>query len=155
MPNFLVLIILSVFNSCTSGQIAEEPPHLTRREVENVSKQLEAEVETRYPKIHHRLVNRYINSLGQTIISRNKERMPPLPYEFRVLRSEEIHAFSLPSGIIYITLGVLRHLDLEGQVAAVLTHELAHQAAGHSLLVWRQRLAVRGAYREYFASPLG
>jgi beta-barrel assembly-enhancing protease len=96
-------------------------------------------VEREFPLLKHKLVNRYVNTLGQSIVSRNPD-MPPLPYEFRVLRSNDVLVLSLPGGIIYITLGALRAVELEGQLAAALAHELAHQQLGHPLIVWRRRV---------------
>jgi predicted Zn-dependent protease len=66
--------------------------------------------------------------------------MPPLPYEFRVLKTNDVGAFSLPGGIIYVTLGMLRTTDMEGQFASALAHELAHQELNHPLISWRKRV---------------
>jgi predicted Zn-dependent protease len=80
-----------------------------------------------------------VNNLGQSIVSRNPD-MPPLVYEFRVLRSNDVLVFSLPGGTVYISLGTLRAMELEGQLAAALAHELAHQQLGHPLILWRRKV---------------
>jgi predicted Zn-dependent protease len=96
-------------------------------------------VEAEFPLIKHKLVNRYVNNLGQSIVSRNPD-MPPLAYEFRVLRNNDVFVFSLPGGIVYISLGTLRAMDLEGQLAGALAHELAHQQLNHPLILWRRKV---------------
>jgi predicted Zn-dependent protease len=100
---------------------------------------LGARVEEEFPPLKHQLVNRYVNTLGQSIVSRNPD-MPPLPYEFKVLRSNEIFVFSLPGGVVYISLGAIRAAELEGHLAAALAHELAHQQLNHPLQVWRRKV---------------
>lgn len=98
-----------------------------------------AAVEENYPLLKHKGVNRYITTLGQSIVSRNKD-LPPLPYEFRVLRTNEIFMFSLPGGVMYLSLGLLRFVEIEGQLAAAIAHELAHQKLNHYLTMWRKRV---------------
>jgi predicted Zn-dependent protease len=57
----------------------------------------------------------------------------PYQFEFNVLADEEtINAFALPGGPIFITAGLLNHLETEGQLAGVLAHEMGHVAARHS-----------------------
>ena len=112
---------------------------LTRSEVEYLSEKMVAAVEVEYPLLKHKMVNRYLNSLGQSLVA-NNPAMPPLPYEFRVVKSNDVFAFSLPGGIIYISLGALRAMELEGQLAAALAHELAHQQLNHPLISWRRKV---------------
>jgi predicted Zn-dependent protease len=42
-----------------------------------------------------------------------------------------VNAFALPGGYIYITTGLLKELNSEAQLAAVLAHETAHVTARH------------------------
>lgn len=52
--------------------------------------------------------------------------------EFKVLNSEQVNAFALPGGKIYVTRGLLSRLENEAQLAAILSHEIAHVARGHT-----------------------
>jgi predicted Zn-dependent protease len=54
------------------------------------------------------------------------------PFTFRVLDSPVVNAFALPGGYIYVTRGLLSHLDNEAQLAVVLGHEIVHVAARHA-----------------------
>jgi len=141
---FFLFISFLFSIACSTQHLQHDGGALTRSEVEWLSKNLSENIEKRYSPLKHKLVNRYVDGLGQYIVSHNSQ-MPPLPYEFRVLKSNEVHIFSLPGGIVYITLGTLRAFDLEGQLAAAIAHELAHQQLGHSLTLWRKRVnASRG-----------
>ena len=125
--------------SCASKAFDQDGGDLKRSEVEYISARLRDATEQEYPLLKHKLVTRYVDALGQAIVSRNRE-MPPLPYEFRVLKANEILAFSLPGGIVYVSLGLLRAVEFEGQLAAAISHELAHQELNHPLIVWRRRV---------------
>ena len=54
-------------------------------------------------------------------------------YQFRVLPLEEPRASGGPGGIIFISTGFLRSLGSEEELAAVLSHELAHVQRGHGV----------------------
>jgi len=45
---------------------------------------------------------------------------------YRLLDSNELNAVSLPGGRVYITRGLYARLSSDGQLAAVLAHEMAH-----------------------------
>jgi predicted Zn-dependent protease len=132
-------LLAALLGSCSGESLQQDGGDLTRTEVEYLSGRMTEAVEREFPVIKHKLVNRYVSSLGQTMVSRNPA-MPPLPYEFRVLKSSDIFVFSLPGGIIYVSLGLLRSMELEGQLAAALAHELAHQQLNHPLLQWRKKV---------------
>lgn len=136
-PIFFLLLFFAT--ACASSNLEQDGGDLTRGEVEVLSRKMSAAVEKEYPLLKHTLVNRYVNNLGQSLVSRNPD-MPPLAYEFRVLRSNDDLVFSLPGGIVYITLGTLRAVEIEGQLAAALAHELAHQQLNHPLILWRRKV---------------
>ena len=58
----------------------------------------------------------------------------PLPYEVRIIRDEMINAFSLPGGTVYFTTGILDFLRTDGEIAAILAHELIHADMGHVVI---------------------
>jgi predicted Zn-dependent protease len=74
-------------------------------------------------------VQRYVSDIGLRTVraaSRND-----LSWQFRVLDSQEVNAFALPGGKIYITRGLLTKLENEAQLAAILGHEVAHVIRDH------------------------
>jgi len=48
-----------------------------------------------------------------------------------VLRDSKLNAFSIGDGHIFVTEGILRFVDSEAELAALLSHEFAHHIAGH------------------------
>src|SRR5687767_1600 len=73
----------------------------------------------------------YVNELGQRL-ARNSHR-PDLEWHFTVVDADDINAFALPGGYIYITRGIMAYLNSEAELAAVVGHEIGHVTARHSV----------------------
>lgn len=52
-------------------------------------------------------------------------------YTFKVVDAPELNAFALPGGPIFVNRGILEAARTDGEVAAVLAHEIAHVALRH------------------------
>ncbi|MEQ9103415.1 MAG: M48 family metalloprotease [Rhodothermales bacterium] len=81
---------------------------------------------------------RYVDSLGQALLEVSHLRRPgadpewaTTPFTFRVLDSPVVNAFALPGGFVYVTRGLMAHLENEAQLAVVLGHEIGHVAGRH------------------------
>ncbi|SES37158.1 Putative Zn-dependent protease [Rhizobium sp. NFR03] len=74
-----------------------------------------------------RLVARITGAL--TAVSEN----PNQSYRITLLNSPAINAFALPGGYLYVTRGLLALADDASEVAAVLSHEMAHVTANHGI----------------------
>ncbi|MDH3645250.1 MAG: M48 family metalloprotease [Gammaproteobacteria bacterium] len=72
----------------------------------------------------------YVQAIGERL-GANSHR-PELTYHFTLLDSEEINAFALPGGYIYITRGIMAYMNTEAELAAVLGHEIGHVTARHA-----------------------
>jgi Zn-dependent protease with chaperone function len=64
-----------------------------------------------------------------TLVSEN----PQQAYRITVLNSPAVNAFALPGGYLYVTRGLLALANDASEVAAVLSHEMAHVTANHGL----------------------
>ena len=76
-------------------------------------------------------LTRYINLVGKTIGDLSDR--PNLTYHFAILNSQEQNAFAAPGGYIFVTIGLLRTLKNEAELAGVLAHEVAHITQKHML----------------------
>src|SRR6185503_2883778 len=76
-------------------------------------------------------LQRYVSGLG-TQLARASER-PNLPWSFTVIDDPQVNAFALPGGPIFITRGILTHMNSEAQLVSVLGHETGHVTAKHSV----------------------
>lgn len=73
----------------------------------------------------------YINKVGARVAAESSRE--EITYTFTVLDDNMINAFALPGGFIYITRGMLLHMNSESELAAVLGHEIAHVTEKHAL----------------------
>ena len=73
----------------------------------------------------------YVRRVGMGLIDHVEPVYLDLPWEFFVLDSDQINAFALPGGKVFITMGLLSKLSSEGQLAGVLGHEIGHVTARH------------------------
>ncbi|MCM8822336.1 MAG: M48 family metallopeptidase [Candidatus Omnitrophica bacterium] len=60
-----------------------------------------------------------------TRIAANNDR-PHLPYKFKVIEKNEVNAFSIPGGFVYVYTGLLKQIDSPDELACVIGHEVAH-----------------------------
>ncbi|YAI81996.1 MAG: M48 family metallopeptidase [cyanobacterium endosymbiont of Rhopalodia sterrenbergii] len=74
-------------------------------------------------------INQFINEIGQKLASvagRNE-----FEYEFYIVMDENINAFALPGGKIFINAGVIAKTNSEAEIAGLIAHELAHTVLSH------------------------
>ena len=77
-------------------------------------------------------VQAYVRAVGQRVAGAVRHTdLPQLSYQFTVLDSDVVNAFALPGGPVYVTRGLLENLKTEGQLAAVLAHEITHINSRH------------------------
>jgi predicted Zn-dependent protease len=74
---------------------------------------------------------RYIQQLGSQIAAEGER--PQLPWTFRVVDDPAVNAFALPGGFIYVTRGLLAHMNSEAELASVVGHEIGHVTARHTV----------------------
>jgi len=76
-------------------------------------------------------VQAYIAEVGHKLAKYTEADYPSLPWEFTLLNSDIINAFSLPGGKVYISKGLAEKFDNEAELAGVLGHEIGHVVAEH------------------------
>jgi predicted Zn-dependent protease len=74
---------------------------------------------------------KYVEGIGMRLAAISER--PNLPWTFRVIDDPVVNAFALPGGFIYVTRGILAHLNNEAELAGVMGHEVGHVTAQHSV----------------------
>ena len=96
-----------------------------------------------YGAYDHAGIAAYVDSVGQKLAAASHE--PNLQWHFTLLDDPTVNAFAMPGGYIYITRGILEHLNPEAQLAGVLGHEIGHVTARHTAAqITRQQLGAVG-----------
>ncbi|MFN8345152.1 MAG: M48 family metalloprotease [Spirosomataceae bacterium] len=74
-----------------------------------------------------------VKKIGQGIVQNTEAKNSPYQFDFHVLADPEtINAFAVPGGQVFITMGLLKRLKSEDQLAGVLGHEIGHVIGRHS-----------------------
>ncbi|MBS1149122.1 MAG: putative Zn-dependent protease [Myxococcaceae bacterium] len=76
-------------------------------------------------------LNAYLSQVGRNLASYSPR--PEIVWTFGVLESPTVNAFSAPGGYVFVTTGLLKMIDNEAQLAAVLAHEIGHISGRHAL----------------------
>ena len=117
-----LLGLLGLLGACASISQQQEV-EMGAQEAQQISAQL--------PLVQDATINSYVNSLGRTIA--NTTSRNDLRWQFAVVNTEQINAFALPGGFIYVNRGVLSRASNESELAGVLGHEIEHVVQRHSL----------------------
>lgn len=90
-------------------------------------------------ELHKEIIKKYkITTEGQARVVRigqkivNTSRRSNLKYNFFVYQANEINAFATPGGYIYVATGLLK-ISSDDELASVMSHEVGHIVARHSL----------------------
>ncbi len=81
------------------------------------------------PELEDKAIQEYVNGVAQVVAMHSDLKVP---LHISVLQSREINAFALPGGYLFVERGLLEAADDESELAGVLAHEMAHDAARHS-----------------------
>jgi predicted Zn-dependent protease len=66
-----------------------------------------------------------VAEIGQKVVAASGNQSG-FTFHFYVLNSPDVTTFSAPGGPVYVTTGLLRHLQSEDELAVMLGHEIAH-----------------------------
>lgn len=140
-------ILLAAAFLFTPACVTERNPVTGKRQMlgfswsqeQQIGKDADAEIVEQYGLYDDPELQAYVNRVGQKVLAETELRDPQAaaqyrdtPFTFRVLNSTVVNAFAVPGGYVYVTRGLVTHLDNEAQLAVVLGHEIGHVAARHS-----------------------
>lgn len=103
---------------------------LSEKEEIDLGRASAAQVEKEVVLLNDAQTVRFVEHLGQALVGQSQRNN--IPYTFKVVNTDDINAFALPGGFIYLHRGVLDRVDREEEVAGVMAHEISHVVARHS-----------------------
>lgn len=86
-------------------------------------------------------IQEYVNRLGQQIVPEDSDKL----YSFKVVAHPIPYAYTLSTGTILVSTGMISVLENEAQLAYILAHEVAHVYKDH----WRIKVMLPLAEFEY------
>ena len=95
-----------------------------------LGRQLAVEADREVRLVDDQLVPEYVNRVGQNIALHSDAGMP---FTIKIIDSDDVNAFALPGGYLYVSRGVLKAADSEAELAWFMAHLIGHVAARHGL----------------------
>lgn len=131
------MITVSLFISLSLSAYADGLPDLGDISQETISPQQERiigeqsmyQIRADKSYLNDAEVADYLNSLGATLVYHSSE--PGQPFEFFAINDNAINAFAMPGGFIGVNTGLILAAQSESELAAVLSHEIAHVTQHH------------------------
>ena len=134
---FTALLIILSFFTFACGIVRTSPFGETSLILIPTSEEVEIgraaarQIEARSIMCKDPVINNYVNWVGQKIAKVCDRH--DITYHYKVIESNELNAFSLPGGWVYIYTGLLKHLKNEADLAFVLGHETGHIVGRHAI----------------------
>ncbi|HXE74135.1 MAG TPA: M48 family metallopeptidase [Candidatus Xenobia bacterium] len=94
-----------------------------------LGQQLSAQVEASSRLLRDSRVQRFVDDVVQNLV-RNSDSQ--VPFTVKIIDSDEVNAFALPGGYLYVNTGLILEAETESELAGVLAHEIAHVTARHT-----------------------
>ncbi len=141
----VALALLAAFPACATNPATGSRQLMLVSEAQEIEmgRQADKEVEGAFGLYPDEKVQAYVARLGASLAA-GSER-PNLPWTFRVVDDPTVNAFALPGGFIYVTRGLMTHLNSEAELVSVLGHEIGHVTARHSAaMISKQQFAMLG-----------
>jgi hypothetical protein len=96
-----------------------------------LGKRAATDAEKQLPLCNAPKVDAYLTELGTRLAQKLPTGGVQYPFEFHCVNDKAINAFALPGGYVFVNRGAIEAADNEGQLAAVMAHELSHVALRH------------------------
>src|SRR5688572_21821407 len=112
-----VALVASLAAAAACGGVSDE------QEVEVGRKSVE-QIEAQLPLVRDPVATRYLTDLGLDIARRSSRAS--LDWRFSIVDSDQVNAFAVPGGFIYVNRGLIERARTLDELAGVLGHEIAH-----------------------------
>lgn len=93
-----------------------------------------AQVEREFPILNDRESTLYVQDVGRRLVNAIPRQFdqPAFNYQFKIVNASDLNAFALPGGPMYVNRGMIEKARNEGEMAGVMSHEIAHVALRHA-----------------------
>ena len=128
-----VVLVAAASGGCATNPVTGKTDVVTMTAEQEVAigREMHPKTLQQFGRYDDEALQAYVNEIGQKI-ARVSHR-PELQYTFTVLDTQDINAFALPGGYVYITRGIMAYLNSEAELVAVLGHEVGHVTARHAV----------------------
>ncbi|MFW5966053.1 MAG: M48 family metallopeptidase [Persicimonas sp.] len=100
-------------------------------EEEQLGEEMRAELLKEVDLLDNEEIQSYVDSLGRRAVRAADGRPRGIDYNFSVIEGDEVNAFAMPGGEIYVYSGLLEEVENEAELMSVIAHEVAHVTERH------------------------
>jgi predicted Zn-dependent protease len=111
-----------------TGQATE----LSVEDEKKMTQEVLPEMRKDYPALPNPELQNYMRGLGSRIVRANGLEGNPYNYNFTVVGVNQVNAFALPAGTVFVTAPLIAMAETEAELAGVVGHEVGHIKARHT-----------------------
>lgn len=104
---------------------------ISQQQEVQMGQQYVQQINAQLPIIQDPELNRYINVLGDSIARLTSRK--DLDWQFFIVDAQEVNAFAVPGGFVYVNRGLIQRADQMDELAGVLGHEIGHVVRRHTV----------------------
>ena len=129
---WLLVMLGALTTACATNPVTGERQFNLMSEAQEIQigQEMDPQVRQEMGLYENPELQQYVESVAVQL-ARGSQR-PSLPWHFSIVDSPAVNAFALPGGYIYVTRGLLAHLNDDAELAGVLGHEIGHVTARHA-----------------------
>ncbi len=136
----LYLVLLSFIISCAPAQQTRyregsnvgQQAGMTVQDERRLTEEALPKMKQEYPPAKSPELQKYVSNLGMKIVRANNLEGNPYNYNFTVVDVQNVNAFALPAGTVFVTAPLIAMTANEAELAGVIGHEVGHVVARHA-----------------------
>jgi predicted Zn-dependent protease len=105
---------------------------LTVEDEKKMTQQVMPDMKKDYPALNNPDMQNYVRNLGARVVRANGLEGNPYNYNFTVVGVNQVNAFALPAGTVFVTTPLIAMAETEAELAGVIGHEVGHIKARHT-----------------------
>ncbi len=131
-----LFFLFFIFSCASTTDILRESDYqetdLTVQDEIKMTNEVLPSMSKEYPPYPDKELQNYVRAIGEKIILANNLDNNPYEYTFTVVKSEQVNAFALPAGNVFITSALIKEAETEAELAGVIGHEIANVTNRHT-----------------------
>jgi predicted Zn-dependent protease len=146
MKKILVLTVLASLTACATSPTGRKQMMLVDdAQVAQLGLAAFDQIKAKQPISQNAADQRYVRCIADKLIKELPAEMQKMQWETVVFEDATPNAFALPGGKIGVNSGILPVANTEGELAAVMGHELSHVWSRHSAERVSQEMGLQAA----------
>jgi beta-barrel assembly-enhancing protease len=103
----------------------------SKQDDQQIGQENSKQVLAQYEVVKSQFLQDYVQKMGQNLAAAPEAKASGFNFTFTVLNEDQVNAFALPGGPMFIYTGLLKATENEAQLAGVMGHEMAHVILRH------------------------